>query len=98
MTQFNLCDQSLEELTIGTTHLLAENTGLIRSADQRLQIGIADRSCRRECTCLEVCTDGFGNTDRGRGNSRVLSASMLAKEPCSHTGSRRTHPFRILLE
>lgn len=72
MTKFNLCDQSLEELTIRKTHVLAESSDLIRSADQRLEISFTKCSFLGKCSSLEVCTNSFGYADGGRGKRCVL--------------------------
>lgn len=72
MTKFNLRHDSLEEFTVGKTHILAEGTDLIRAAYQRLQISLAKCPGGRKCSGLEIFTNSLRNTDRGRGDSCVL--------------------------
>lgn len=72
MTKFNLRHHSLEELTVGKTHILTEGTDLIRGADQRLQISFAQCPSGRKCSGLEIFTNSLRNTDRGRRDSCVL--------------------------
>lgn len=72
MAKFNLRHHSIEELTIGKTHILADGTDLIRGAGQRLQISLAKCPGGRKCSGLEIFTNSLCNTDRGRRDSCVL--------------------------